>query len=166
MALHNDDVVLVAVMPSRRDWDIAKVLGWYRVPIRSAPKTLRVDWLAFFLTGAFGEEKWSVRYAAEVRGFELRDRRELLQAETDHPRSNEPYYKVQLGPIVSLPRPIPALHLRRFTFLYTTGGRLLSAREIKDLRVRPGEEHDLLWRMLRERGRPVDREQGTVDSER
>lgn len=156
MAIHNDDLILVAVMPSRRDWEIAKVLGWYRVPIRSAPKTLRVDWLAFFLTAAFGEERWSVRYAAPVRGFELKDRRELLQAEPDHPRSNEPYYKVQLGPMVSLPRPVPAHRLRRFTFLYTTGERLLTAAEIGDLRVRSGEEHDLLWRMLRERGRTAN----------
>lgn len=151
MTIQGDDLVLVAVMPSRRDWEIARVLGWYRIPIRNSPKTMRVDWLAFFQTGVFGEERWSVRYVAAVRGFEMRERRELLHTEVDHPRSADPYYKVQIGPILPLPRPIHAARQRRFTFLYTTGERLLEAREIKDLRVRPGEEHDLLWRILRER---------------
>lgn len=151
MTIQGDDLVLVAVMPTRRDWEIARVLGWYRIPVRNSPKTLRVDWLAFFQTGEFAEERWSVRYTADVRGYEMRERRELLQAEAEHPRAIEPYYKLQLGPVVPLPRPIPAARQRRFTFLYTTGERLLAAREIKDLRVRPGEEHDLLWRILRER---------------
>ena len=151
MTIQGDDLVLVAVMPSRRDWEIARVLGWYRIPIRTSPKTLRVDWLAFFQTGAFGEERWSVRYVAAVRGFEMRERRELLHAEAEHPRSADPYFKVQIGPVLPLPRPILATRQRRFTFLYTTGERLLGAREIKDLRVRPGEEHELLWKILRER---------------
>jgi hypothetical protein len=131
--------------------EIARLLGWYRIPLASAPKTLRVDWLAFFLTAAFGEDRWSIRWLAPVRGYELRRRRELFHDEPDHPRADEPYYRVDLGPLQSLARPIPARRWRRLTFLYTTGERLLSAEDVTDLNVPVAEADDRLWRLLRER---------------
>ncbi len=152
LEIQPDDLILVAVVKSPRDLDIARLLGWYRIPLASAPKTLRVDWMAFYQTAAFGGERWSVRTLSAVRGYELTRRGELLQDEPDHPRAEEPYYKVQLGPLLSLPRPILARGWRRFTFLYTTGERLLAARELKDLTVPPSQSHDRLWRLLRERG--------------
>ena len=51
----------------------------------------------------------------------------------------------------NLPRPIPARRWRRIVFLYTTGARLLSASDVKDLTVPPSQEQDRLWRLLRER---------------
>ena len=149
-----DDLVLVAVCRSPRDLEIARLLGWYRIPLASAPKTLRVDWLAFFLTSAFGAERWSVRYLGAVRGYELRRREELLQDETDHPRAEEPYYRVDLGPLQTLARPIPARRWRRVTFLYTTGERLLTAEDVRELNVPMTKTDDRLWRLLRERETP------------
>jgi hypothetical protein len=148
------DLVLVALMPSVRDLEIARVLGWYRIPLVSAPKTLRVDWIAFYLTAAFGEERWSVRYVAPVRGYELVRRIDLLQDEPDHPRAREPYYKVQLGPLQTLSRPIPSSSWRRFLFLYTIGRLLLSAKDLRELTVPSSPERELLWRMIRERAEP------------
>jgi len=149
--LEADDLVLVALCPSPRDLEIARLLGWYRIPLASAPKTLRVDWLAFFLTSAFGDERWSVRYLGAVRGYELRRRSELLQEEADHPRAEEPYYRIDLGPLQALARPIPAHRWRRLTFLYTTGERLLTASDVRDLNVPMDQTDDRLWRLLRER---------------
>ena len=77
--IHPDDLVLIAVMKNPRDLEIARVLGWYRIPVQTAPKTLRVDWIAFYLPRVFGEDKWSIRYLASVKGYELLKRRELLQ---------------------------------------------------------------------------------------
>ena len=34
-ASHASDLVLVAVMPNQRDLEIARVLGWYRIPLKS-----------------------------------------------------------------------------------------------------------------------------------
>jgi hypothetical protein len=138
--LEPDDLVLVAILRERRDLEIARILGWYRIPIKSAPKMIRVDWIAFFLTEAFGDEKWSVRYLAPVKGHELVIRGELLSEEHDHPGAGEPYYKIRLGPVQQLATPIPARRWRRFTFLYTTGARILSAQEVKDLTLRASEE--------------------------
>jgi hypothetical protein len=149
--IHSDDLVLVAVLRTRRDLEIARVLGWYRIPLRTAPKTIRVDWMAFYQTAVFGEEKHAVRYVAPVRGYELTTRGDILRDEPDHPAVDEPYYKVQLGPVEPLPRPIPARRWRRIVFFYTTGARLLSASDVKDLTVPPSQEQDRLWRLLRER---------------
>ncbi len=157
--VEDDDLVLVAVCRSRRDLEIARLLGWYRIPLASAPKTLRVDWLAFFLTAAFGAERWSVRYQARVRGYELRRRGELLRDEPDHPRADDPYVRIDLGPLQELPRPIPARRWRRLNFLYTTGERLGSAVDVRDLATPVGKGDDRLWRLLRERrtrGGPVE----------
>ena len=47
-------LILVAIMPARRDLEIARLLGWYRIPLRSAPKVVNVDYLAFYQASAFG----------------------------------------------------------------------------------------------------------------
>ena len=143
-------LILVAVMNNPRDMEIARVLGWYRIPLRSAPKIIAVDYLAFYQPKAFGEQKWSIRYIAPVRGHELTTRAELLQDEAKHPRAKQEYYKIQLGTLIELPHPIPADKWRRITFLYTTGDHLFNAKSINDL-VLTSEERPLIWQALRER---------------
>ncbi|MCH7587906.1 MAG: hypothetical protein IIC78_07720 [Chloroflexi bacterium] len=147
-----DDLILVAIVKHPRDLEIARLLGWYRIPLASSPKTVRVDWLAFYQPASFGEERWSVRYAARVKGHEMVKRIDLLHDEPEHTRAQEPYYKIQLGQIFTLEREIHSRAWRRFVFLYTTGQRLLAADDIRDLAVPPSDERDLLWRLLRERG--------------
>lgn len=149
------ELILVAILPSQRDLEIARVLGWYRIPYAKAPKTVAVDRLAFYQTARFGEEKWSIRYTAPVLGHELVTRAELLRTEPGHPRAAEQYFKLQLGPLEALDRPVPSLKWRRITFLYTTGERLLQATEINDLIV-DGEERQMLWTALKDRGLPAE----------
>jgi len=137
-------------MPSPRDLEIARLLGWYRIPLRTAPKVVAVDYLAFYQTGVFKEDKWAVRFIAPVRGHELCTRFELLRDEPDHPRANEEYFKIQIGPLEELPHPVPAGKWRRITFFYTTGEYLLNADTINELIVHT-DERQLLWQSLRER---------------
>ena len=144
-------LILVALAPKPRDLEIARLLGWYRVPLRSAPKVIDVDYLAFYQAGAFGaEHRWRIEMFAEVRGHELTTRAQLLRDEPDHPRAGEEYFKIQLGPLQTLRQPILAGRWRRITFLYTTGDLLRSARSLNELVVR-SEEREILWRSLRER---------------
>ena len=143
-------LILVAIINDPRDLEIARVLGWYRIPLRSAPKVVAVDYLAFYQTAAFGDDKWRIQHVAPVRGHELTTRSELLQDEPDHPHATHEYYKIQLSPLVTLPEPIPADKWRRITFLYTTGEYLLRARSVNDLVV-ADDERSLLWQALRER---------------
>ena len=153
-------LILVAVVTDPRDLEIARLLGWYRIPLRHAPKVVSVDYLAFYQTGNFGEERrWQIEMIAPVRGHEMATRAELLRSEPDHPRAKEEYYKIQLGPLQALPAPIQAGKWRRLTFLYTTGEMLLSAHSLSDLVVRT-EERSLLWRSLLGGGLQEGQKQG------
>jgi hypothetical protein len=144
-------LILVAVMTSPRDLDIARLLGWYRIPFRFAPKVVDVDYLAFYQTAGFGEEhRWQIEHFAPVRGQELTTRGELLRTEADHPRAHEEYYKIQLGPVHSIANPITAGRWRRVTFLYTTGELFRQAVTVNDLVVE-SEGRAILWKSLRER---------------
>jgi hypothetical protein len=146
-----NDLVLVAFLPAPRDLEIVRLLGWYRIPLRTAPRVVAVDWLAFYQPASFGEDhKWCVEFVAPVRGHELVTRAELLKDDAEHPRAGEEYFKLSLGTLETLPQPIPAGNWKRITFLYTTGERLLAAESIDDLSVHD-EERQVLWRALRER---------------
>jgi hypothetical protein len=145
------DLVLVAYLPAPQDLEIARLLGWYRIPLRSAPKVVAVDWLAFYQPASFGpEHQWRVAYAAPVLGHELVRRQDLFKDQPEHPRAVEEYFKLQIGPLVRLPRPVLAGEWKRVTFLYTTGERLLGSDTLTGLTVQ-NEERDVLWKALRER---------------
>ncbi|MBI5294394.1 MAG: hypothetical protein HY869_02880 [Chloroflexi bacterium] len=144
------DLILVCLLPAQRDLELARLLGWYRIPLRTAPKVVAVDYLAFYQPSSFGERGGQVEFVAEVRGHELTTRGELLRDEADHPRAREEYYKIQLGALEKLPQPIRADKWKRLTFLYSTGEYLLHAKTLNDLVVE-GEERLLLWQSLRER---------------
>ncbi len=128
------DRVLVGIMRSREDFRLARDAGWYRIPQRSAPpSTTDAAVLAFYFTAAFGKDKWAVHWYAEVRGYELVRRRDLLPDQPDHPRADEPYYKLQIGPLIRREPPIPSRRWRRITFIETTWDRFAAAEEINDL---------------------------------
>jgi hypothetical protein len=150
MPLKPTDLVLVCLLPSPRDLEIARLLGWYRIPLRTAPKVVAVDYLAFYQPSSFGERGGQIEFIAEVRGHELTTRGELLKDEADHPRAKEEYYKIQIGGLEKLKEAIVANKWKRITFLYTTGEYLLKAKTLNDLVV-DSDERQLLWHSLRER---------------
>lgn len=148
--LKASDLILVCLLPSPRDLEIARLLGWYRIPLRTAPKVVAVDYLAFYQPSAFGERGGQIEFIAAVRGHELTTRGELLRDEADHPRAKEEYYKIQLGGLEKLREPIKTDKWKRLTFLYSTGEYLQNAKSLNELVVE-GEERQLLWKSLRER---------------
>ena len=150
MGLTSTSLVLVCLLPTPRDLEIARLLGWYRIPLRTAPKVVAVDYLAFYQPSAFANHGGQIEYVAQVRGHELTTRGELLKDEADHPRAREEYYKIQIGGLERLKEPVRSEKWKRLTFLYTTGEYLLNARSLNDLVVN-GDERQLLWRSLRER---------------
>lgn len=148
--LQPTSLILVCLLPSPRDLEIARLLGWYRIPLRTAPKVVAVDYLAFYQPSAFGERGGKIEFVAEVRGHELTTRGDLLKDEADHPRAKEEYYKIQIGGLEKLKEVVVAEKWKRITFLYTTGEYLLKAKTLNDLVV-DGDERQILWRSLRER---------------
>lgn len=153
-AMEDDAPVLVAVLNNPRDWQIARERGWYRIPLGQVPRRVAADYLAFYQTGAFGEEGHAVNYYAPIRAFHVARRAELLPEEADHPRAQERYYKIEIGPLQRLERPVRSRRLRRVSFIPTTLHRLLVAEEINDLWWRD-DRQERLQRALREVGLQV-----------
>jgi hypothetical protein len=147
-------LILVSILPEQRDLEIARLLGWYRIPLKSAPKVIDVDYLAFYQTGAFGEDhRWKIENVCPVRGHELVTRAELFHDEPDHKRANEEYFKISLGQMQPLKNPITTGGWKRITFLYTIGELLNKAKTVNDLVVQ-SERRQILWQSLRERITP------------
>lgn len=147
-----DDLVLIALVNRPRDLEIVRTEHWYRIPAKHAPNHLSAaQYVAFYRTRAFDAEKWSIREYARVRGHELVRRGDLFPEESDHPRSEEAYYKMQLGPLIVLARPIVSRTSRRLLFIWTTGDRFSRAVEINDL-IGKSDVDDALWDALKSAG--------------
>jgi len=162
--VYPEDRVLVAYVPEPADFALIREQGWYRIPQKAAPKGLYAEYFAFYFGRRFGAEKWAVHYYAERLGHELTTRRLLFPTEADHPRADDFYYKVQLGPLHRLPEPIVSLRWRRITFLHTTWDRFQDAREINDLFIEGGEYVDRLYATLKERGLRPERNYEVKDA--
>ena len=151
--------VLVALMNQPRDWEIVRQQHWYRIPVKSAPQRgVGAPIVAFYQTSAFGDEKWAIRYFARTSHWETTTRAQLLPQEASHPRAQERYYKVHLGELERLPRPIPSARWKRITFIVTHWARLESAQDVNDL-LHGTIWEERLWRALRKLGRLAEEDQ-------
>jgi len=140
--------VLVAIVPRLEDWQVVLEQGWYRIPVQRAPKRIGASYIAFYHPRVFARTRWTVSYYAPVRRYEIVSRLDLFPNEPDHPRVNQSYYKIIIGPLIELPSPIRSKRLRRVTFIYTSLARLLQSREINELWLEP-DRHEELGRALR-----------------
>jgi hypothetical protein len=171
--MFREDRVLVGVVNRKRDLETVLNERWYRIPVSRMPRGINAEYIAFFLSGAFKERNGAVHYFAECRGVELVRRRDLIADETRHPRADEKYYKVQLGPIEVKDPPVQNTTRRSLAFVYTTWDRFVHAQTILDLysddvkyvdRIyytlsETGMKHDRSWQLpFRGDRRPVDPE--------
>lgn len=144
--------VLVAVLNNAEDLRRAAAEGWYRIPQRNAPPRVGADYLAFYQTGAFGEalEAQTITYYAATKRYQLVTRRDLLPSEANHPRADDFYYRIELGPMQRLATPVPSATMRRITFIHTTFARLTQATDAKELFI-PTQEDPFhrLWDALK-----------------
>ena len=134
-------LLLVAVMPSPRDLEIAPRAWLVSHPIPVLPpKIVQVDYLAFYQPASFGKRTLTaLNISARCGEWNWPMRKEIIRDEPDHPRADEEYYKMQLGKLERLQTPIPADKWKRITFLYTTGELFARARIINDLVVKSEE---------------------------
>jgi hypothetical protein len=156
--MYPEDRVLVAYVPQPSDFEIIRQEGWYRIPQQYAPKGLYAEYFAFYFGRHFGDEKWAIHYYATHQGHELVRRLDLFPEEVDHPRAHDFYYKVQLGGLQRLERPIVSMRWRRIAFIHTTWDRFQDAVEINDLFVEGGPYVDRLYAILKDRGVQAERQ--------
>jgi hypothetical protein len=149
--------VLVAVMNNQEDLRRVVEEGWYRIPQRRAPRRIGADYLAFYQTGAFGDsqERHTVTYYAPTRRYQLLTRGEMMPDEADHPRADDYYFRIEVGPLERLEKPVPSATLRRITFIHTTLAQLFDADDVREL-YQQDAPFDRLWQALRDaRLRPL-----------
>jgi very-short-patch-repair endonuclease len=154
----NSSLMLIAIVNNKRDLHIAQTQHWYRIPVKSAPKNLEeMGYIAFYQTRAFGKQKWSISYWAEIKKISIVTRSELLPLEDDHPRADELYYKVDIGELNRLDKPITGRRGRRIVFIPTTLEKFRKAKEINDLFDESPLE-DKLWEYFKRSGVNAERQ--------
>ena len=154
----NSSLMLIAIVNNKRDLHIAQTQHWYRIPVKSAPKNLEeMSHIGFYQTKAFGKQKWSVSYWAEIKKISVVTRSELMPLEVDHPRADERYYKIEIGELNRLEKPIISRRGRRIVFISTTLEKFRKAKEINDLFDESPLE-DMLWEYFRRSGVDAERQ--------
>ena len=152
-----EDSVLVGVINRKRDMVYARDQHWYRIPEKRMPRGITAEYIAFFLSRSFGERNGAVHYFAQVKGFELARRRDLLPKEPDHARADEAYYRIALGDLEHKVPPVVNDTKRSISFIYTTWDRFVHARTIADLYSDDDYFVDRLFYALHDHGLNVTR---------
>ncbi|MCG3139955.1 MAG: hypothetical protein HDKAJFGB_00887 [Anaerolineae bacterium] len=153
--------VLVAIVQRALDLSYAREQHWYRIPVENVEKRLKErfppQWLALYQTKAFGGEAYAVNYYAHVERISIVTRRELFPDEPQDAKAERRYYKLELGEMVRLPRPILSRRLRRIVFIPTTLEKFSNAVEINDLYDESPLE-DKLWAAMKRLGITAERQ--------
>jgi hypothetical protein len=147
-----EDRVLVGVINRKRDLETLRTERWYRIPQAKMKRGIQAEYVAFFLSRAFGEQNGAVYYYARVTGLELAYRRLLLPNEPQHPRADEVYYRIALGALQEKTPPIRNTTKRSLAFVYTTWDRFIHAHTIGDLYSKADYYVDRIYQALRSAG--------------
>lgn len=135
-----EKIVLVGVLKNKSDREILFREKWYRIPVIYAPKR-QFNYLAFYQPISFSQEGKQIQYFARVLDYQIIKRRDLLPSEISHSRAEDYYFRVRLGKIKKLIRPIRNIIPRRISFGFTTLDHLLESKDILQLyNVPPTEE--------------------------
>ena len=140
--------VLVALLPSKSDFGILLEQGWYRIPVRTAPKRWPPKWLAFYQPKAFGVDAYRIRYYGEVSNIDVAKRYELFPSDVSDREPDHEYFKINLESLKELNSPILSHRPRRLLFVPTTWQKFSLADQINDL-FDGSPLEDLLWKRMK-----------------
>ncbi len=149
--------VLVAIINRPADLEIVREQGWYRIPVKSAPKRWPPQWLAFYQPKVFKDEAYSINYYGRVTQIRIACREEMFPNEPPSDRTGKQYYQVFLEHLERRERPIVSQRRRRIVFIPTTGAKFAAATEINDL-YDDSPLEDALWQELKRMSIPAERQ--------
>jgi very-short-patch-repair endonuclease len=139
--------VLIAILKDKLDFAILQEQGWYRIPVRHAPRRWPPRWLAFYQPKAFGDDAYRVRYYGEVADIQVARRSELFPDEFPSAKSDQKYYRISLKRLEERHAPIISTRPRRLVFIPTTWRKFSNAEWINDL-FDDSPLEDRLWKEL------------------
>jgi len=125
-------IVLVGVLKNKRDLDILLHQNWYRIPAAHLP-TRPFKYLAFYQPAIFGSQGKRIKYYARVLNKKVVKRIKLLSQEPHHPRAQDYYCRLTVGPIQELAQPIRNIIPRRIIFGFIDLSHLLKSKDILHL---------------------------------
>jgi very-short-patch-repair endonuclease len=125
--------VLVAILKELSDFAILREQGWYRIPVRTAPRRWPPKWLAFYQPQVFGTDAYKIRYYGEVSNIRTVERKDLFPNEFASELSNRKYYQLELKSLEERPEPLTSLRARRLVFVPTTWEKFVLAEQVNDL---------------------------------
>ena len=161
--------VLIAILKTADALVRARDCGWYHIPVRNAQKWLKDRWpperIAFYQGKVHGDEAYAISYYAQVRNVHQVTRRELFPGESQDEKADDLYYKLALGPLRRLDKPILSRRRRRIVFIPTTWEKFKDAVEINDLYDESPLE-DRLWAGLKRLQIAAERQEFVRVSER
>lgn len=131
--MNENGEVLVALLKDKSDFAILKEQGWYRIPVKSAPKRWPPRWLAFYQPKAFEDDAYRIRYCGEISGIDITLRKELFPDEIQSTNSDKRYYRISLKSLEERESPIISTRPRRLVFIPTTRFKFEFAEQINDL---------------------------------
>jgi len=153
--------VLEVLVKDKTDWLIAQTEGWYRIPTDSrTPANLReneVEYISFYFPKKFGDDKYSIRFYAQIIDIQKVYRKSLFPNESTNSKSDKTYYKISFLPLIALAKPIISNRGRMLLFIPTTLEKLINADELNDIfNDSPLEEK--LWQKLKSEKLPAERQ--------
>jgi len=155
---YSETDMLVALLKEPRDLIILKELGWYRIPVKNAPKNMdKFQYIAFYQPDCFKEHSRLINYYGEVYSMGKRKRVELLPKETEHSRANDLYYRIVVKNLKKLSDPIVSSKPRRIVFIPTCYSKFELANNINDL-FHGSPLEDRIWKKLQEEKIPAERQ--------
>jgi very-short-patch-repair endonuclease len=155
----SNEPLLVGIVQSRGDLTCVDEGHWYRVPVKSVPKTnWPPKWFAVLeASGLDGEPQQVIRRFAEVVAIEERTREELFPGMPAGDRAGKRYYKLKLANVTRRDDPIRLHRARRHAFIPTTFAKFERATSVNDLFDESPME-DELWEALKSESIPAERQ--------
>lgn len=129
------DQVLIGVVPRERDFEIARLQRWYRVPTNMVRDWQTPSWIAFYFGRGFGGDAGKIRYYARVWHADIVRRLEMFPDQPRHPRANAEYVRIHHSELQERPTPIRSHRQRQLVVLPTTWERFMIAADVNDLVV-------------------------------
>lgn len=147
---------LIAILKEMSDLTILKNEGWYRIPVKSAPKRWPPEWMAFYQPKLFGDDAYQIKYYGNVKDIRRVKRFDLFPNEISSIKAEQEYFQIFFDELLERPTPIISVRPRRIVFIPTTRVKFDDASIINDL-FDDSPLEDKLWMELKRR---------TIDAER